>query len=220
MSRALLIVTPVAIRVRGCLPSAEWLAGREELLTRVTAAAVRRVKAALTWIWLVDPRLAEQAAEIRARVYPEAVFVDWEHPDTEAIAPDEESFLTVRVDSDDAIAPAAIDKAAALDLPSGALVNWPAGWQLDWQNGALAERDWPRRVQSPFLAIANEGRGRLLELGGDHSRARRGRAVFTMPERSWLQVTHGGNVVNRRHGDPRVPADERDAILAEFGVTA
>lgn len=219
--RRLVVVTRVGWAWAGEVPSERWVAEREELLDRVTAASLRRMRAVFDWVWLVAPERCEQVKEIADRVYPAAVLVA-KDSDAEAIAPDISRFVVARVDSDDAYLPEALEHLMMMSLEPDTLVNWPHGWQLDWRNGWLGERGWAAHVQGGFLAITSEGRENvptMLLTGGNHNKARRGRRVIHVEERSWIRVNHDLNLSSKRWPNiPVLPQMERDAILARAGI--
>ncbi len=216
-SRTLIVKTQVAERWSGVLPTTEWLAGREPLIAGVTAAALRRVTVPFTWVWTTAPELREQVVAMAERVFPAAVVVDsGEVPSAAAIG--DGQYLTVRLDSDDAILPSAIDALADLRLDRGWMVDWPKGWMLDWATGRVAEREWPWRRQSPFLALTHERRETVLDLCRDHSVAREGRMRLVVAERSWLQTIHGGNQMNKWRGAEPVDEDTRKRVLTDYGI--
>ena len=139
-SRTLIVKTQVAERWNGVLPTTEWLASREPLLAGVTAAALRRVNVPFTWVWTTAPELREQVVAMAERVFPAAVVVSsGEVPSVAAIG--DGHYLTIRLDSDDAILPSAIDALSELWLDRGWMVDWPKGWMLDWATGRMAERE-------------------------------------------------------------------------------
>lgn len=228
--RALVVITRVAVgrqvmapearRIEGRLadvPSEEWVAQRAVLLERVTAAALRRVTVPFTWVWRAVPERQEQIREIASQVFPDAVVLGDEES-SDAVAPDAESFLTVRVDSDDALLPEAIEGVAGREFPPDTVVDWRRGWKLDWHAGCVAPHEWPARTQGPFFALAHGGRERMLYTGARHNDARRGRHVTSITDRSWIQVIHGGNAMNRwRQAEPLSEVEAR-IVLERTGI--
>ena len=228
MSRALVVVTRVAQggeKLRHELaggpplpsvPSEQWLERRSVLLEAITATALRRVRTPFTWVWRVHPERREQAQEISDRIWPRAVLVDDELTH-DAVAPDADSFLGIRLDGDDALDPRCIDRIAARRLPPSTLVNWWAGWKFNWHTGEVAEWEWPKRRQGPFLAVTQEGRERMLDVPGPHNPAREGRQnVVHIDGRNWLYTMHGDNVTSRWRGPETLPTTEAEAVLARF----
>lgn len=219
VNRALVVVTRVGWAWAGVVPSEEWVAAREDLLRRVTAAALLRVGVPLDWVWLVAPERREQVLEMACRLRPIPTIVASDK-DAEAVAPWHDQFLVARIDSDDAYLPEALENAADMELPPDTLVNWPCGWQLDWATGRMQERSWSRRTQGPFLAITSEGRENIPEMlitGGPHGGARAGRCVARLTEPSWVLTIHGGST-NSWHNIPPIPECERDLVLAQMGI--
>lgn len=197
MSRALVVVTRFGWDWAGKVPSAEWVAGREHLLTQVTAPSLMKVRVPFDWVWLVAPARLEQVREIASRVYSPVILVA-EGKDSEAIAPEAETFMVVRLDSDDALLPDALE------------------------NVSKIERGWKPNVQGGVLAITSEGRENLstmLLTGGTHGEARRGRTVVSIQTRSWLRVNHSLNMSTKHWPDLLVLlGQERDEILRLFGI--
>lgn len=221
MKRALVVVTRLGWAWNGRVPCEDAVAAREELLRRVTAASLRQVQASFDWVWLVAPERREQVQEIANRVWPSAVLVA-EDGDEEAIAPDATAFAVARLDSDDAYMPLALEDLADMDLDPNTIVNWTCGWQLDWAHGWLAERGWALRTQGGFLAVTSEGRERIPEMlltGGPHTKAREGRRLITVLDRSWVRVNHGANTSTKNWpGLPCLPDAHRDEILSMAGI--
>lgn len=209
----IIVVTRVATAKDGIVPSPEWLALREPLLRRVTAACLRRVTAPLAWVWQADAQRLDQARVMAGRVWPDALVCEYE-PDTVPFA----RCATVRLDSDDAIMPDSLDALLCLDAPPRSLIDWHAGYQFDWPERRVGEWGWPRRRQGPFLAIFHDGEDHL-DIGGDHATARTGRPVIHIDGRHWVQTVHGGNIINRWRDEDELPVKDRDAVLERAGVT-
>ena len=213
MSRTLVVTTRVGVAFpKRKPPTEEKLRWRLQLLRNVGCEAMARVTVPHVWVWRTHGstvRFVERYAP------PGVLVVDQEATEDARVAG--ERFLVARVDSDDAFLPAALD-ALNLDEAPGTLVDWPDGWQLDLESGRACEMSFRGHWQSPFLAVTQEERGRMLDVGGQHTLARRGRRVVTIPGGSWLQVVHGKNVTNsfRRWGGAIVPPR---GVLARFGVT-
>jgi len=221
MNRMIVVRTQVAekwwrdeVRERGTLPSEEWLASREPFLSRVAAASLEKVAIPFVWVWTTAPQLRDHVVEIASRIFPAALVVNTGDVPDIGCGP----YLTVRLDSDDAILPSAIDALATMHLDRGWLVDWPRGWMLEWETGRIAEREWPWRRQSPFLAMTHETRAHVLDLGPDHSVARSGRMQRVITARSWIQTIHGGNVMNKWRDAEPVDAETRRRVLSAAGI--
>lgn len=229
MDRALVIVTRVAqggdklrYELAGGpplppVPSEEWLARRAVLLESITAAALRKVTVPFSWVWRVHPGRHDQAQEIADRIWPDAVLVD-EELTHDAVAPDADSFIGVRLDGDDAILPERIDELLTrYEHKVSTLVNWRCGWKFNWETGAVAEWEWKTRTQGPFLAVTQEGRERMLDVPGPHNPAREGRKhIRHIEERSWLYTMHGDNVTSKWGGAEPLPDERASEVVRRF----
>jgi hypothetical protein len=228
LDRALLVVTRVAQggdklrhELAGgpplpAVPSEDWLARRSVLLERITASSLRKVNAPFTWIWRVHPERHDQAQEMADRIWPSAVLVD-EELTHDAVAPEHNNFIGVRLDADDALIPERLNELAAMDLSPYTLVNWWCGWKFNWNTGEVAKWEWPKRRQGPFLAVTQEGRSRMLDVPGPHNPARDGRHhIRHVDERSWIYTMHGDNVTSKWRGAK--PLSDPGTILEEAGV--
>lgn len=200
-------------------PSEGWLAGRARILERVSVPAMRLVSVPFTWVWRACPERRDQAREIADGLFPEAVVTDDRSLTCDEVAPDAERFLTVRLDSDDAIRPGALDEVMVGDVAPGSLVNWWAGWQWCLDTGRMAEKEWPLRTQGPFLGVTHEGRGEMLQSGIPHSYARQGRRVVHVDGRNWVQTLHGRNQLSRWSGREELSPARRRRQLAVFGIS-
>lgn len=201
-------------------PSEKWLEARAEIMERVTVPAMRRIRVPFTWVWRSAPERLDQAREIAARLFPAAVVLDDKALTADEVAPDTDSFLTVRLDSDDALRPAALDEVMMRDLAPGTLVNWWEGWQFDLASGMVAPKFWKLRHQGPFLGVTHEGRESMLEAGVPHTHARQGRSeIVSIDGRNWVQTLHDRNQLSRWRGDGAAltPA-QAAAVLGEYGI--
>lgn len=175
-------------------PSEQWLRERSKILAEVTVPAMRKVTVPFTWVWRTCPERCEQVEELRDELFPAAIVTDDVCLTDDAVAPDAERFLTVRLDSDDALLPDALDEAAGLDLAPSTLVNWWRGWRLRWETGEIGPWFWKLRVQGPFMGLTHESREQMLQAGVPHTYAREGRKhIHSIKRRSWLQTIHGRN---------------------------
>ena len=214
MNPAPIVLTRLAIRATGAVaaPDEAWVRERVALLRRLGWPALQRAGRGIAWVLVVDP-------ERRALV--EDLLGDLELPDGSVhlavgegfipttaalevagvVHPGRDRFVTVRMDSDDALLPGAIDAvvAVAAPAPAGALVDLPRGYQLDLEQGDLIEVEYRRWRQGPFLALVHHDRATMLDTGGEHPRAREGRAVVRVDAPAWIQGVHGANVSNERH---------------------
>lgn len=207
------------------VPSERWVAGRAVLLERVTAAALRRVRSPLTWVWRTHPDRAGQVRTIAGRVWPGAVVIEDGTLTRDDVAPDATAFLVVRLDADDAIHPQQLDRVARTRLAPGTIVNWHRGYKLNWLTGQVRPCEWPLRHQGPFMAYTQESRAAMFHVRGDHGNARTDAYpnLLNIGARSWLWTWHGSNMMNKWPGrrwatTPDVPEAQAQEVLASMGV--
>lgn len=225
LDRALIVVTRVAQggdklrhELAGgpplpAVPSEDWLARRAVLLEEITAAALRKVSVPFTWVWRVHPERREQAQEIADRIWPTAVLVD-EELTHDAVAPDDHNFLGVRLDGDDALLPERLDEIVAQPLRPSTIVNWWSGWKYNRNTGEVAEWEWPKRRQGPFLAVTLDGREEMLDVPGPHNPARERRSnLVHVNSRSWIYTMHGDNVTSKWRSPEVLPPGEAATVL-------
>jgi hypothetical protein len=211
-----------------------WFERRMDLMKRITLPALARVRVPFVWVWLVHRTKMELVAEYMTQIDLQGFdvrLVDQRDKARDDIWQGVDKFLTVRVDTDDAWLPSAIDGLATRTLVDRRLVDFPRGVVLDWASGEMLHRNLSS-YQGPFLAVT-QGRDLMLDTGGPHRKATAGRTVEHVDAISWIQVVHGGNAenrlpprvtkgVNRRKG-PNVdgaPVDPElhDQILAACGI--
>lgn len=198
------------------VPSEEWLQRRSVLLEQITAKALRRVTVPFTWVWRVHPDRRDQAQAIADRIWPDAVLVD-EELTHDAVAPNAERFIGIRLDGDDALLPERIDALADRDLPPSTLINWWCGWKHNWNTGDAAEWEWPKRRQGPFLAVTLDGREQMLDVPGPHNPAREGRQhLIHVNERSWFYTIHSDNVTSKWCDAEPLPNDRAEVVRRRF----
>ncbi len=221
---AVIVKTRFSLRWRGELPSREWIDERLELLRRVTLPSLRaQTLQDFDWVVLTDPDWEERVIEefsrlavpARTTVVPVAFDGRTSRPELrEAVRRERRRFLVVRLDSDDALAPDALERMseAARGLgEEGGLVNLPEGAVLDWASGAIWRRRFRPHYQGPFCALAHSDIDRLFDTGGEHRHAREGRKLVNLDGVAWLQTVHSGNIDNRIVG--RTVADRMKGFL-------
>jgi hypothetical protein len=236
VSPAPIVVTRLAVRHAGshAPPPEAWVRERVALLRRLGWPAMRRAGHGIAWVLVVDAELRDLVADLIGPLdlpggsihLAEGVgFV----PGTsdlrldEPVHPTSDRFVTLRLDSDDALLPGSIDAvlAAADGAVDGTLIDLPRGYQLDLERGELIEISYRRWRQGPFLALVHHDRSTMLDTGGEHTRARQGRAVLHVTTPAWIQGLHGANVSNGRVGTA-MPVRALRALrgLPRGGVTA
>jgi hypothetical protein len=176
-----------------------WFGHRMDLMQRVTLPALSRVQVPFVWVWQAHPTKMDLVAEHMSEIDLHGIdvrLVDQRAKSHNCIWPGLDKFLTVRVDTDDAWIPSAIDSFAHRALADHTLVDFRRGVALDWTSGEMLHRNLSSH-QGPFLAITQD-RDRMLDTGGSHRKdARQGRTVERVDAISWVQVVHGGNAENR-----------------------
>lgn len=213
MTVAPIVVTRLAVRRRGAdaPPTEDWVRARVDLLRRLGWPALRRAGTGVAWVLVVDPDRRALAADLLDGVeLPDGSVhlaegvgfapVTAEMRPDGPIRPDRDAFVTLRMDSDDALLPGAIDAVveAADGAAHGTLIDLPRGYQLDLDRRELIEVEYRRWRQGPFLAIVHHGRSTMLDTGGEHTGARSGREVRRVEVPAWIQGIHGHNVSNDR----------------------
>jgi hypothetical protein len=208
-----IVVTRLAIRSQGAAdpPTERWVRDRVALLRRLAWPALRRAGSGVAWVLVVDPERRELATELLGDVdlpggsvhVAEGVGFVPATADLHLDAPVHvggDRFVTLRLDSDDALLPGSIDAvvAAATGAADGTLIDLPRGYQLDLDRGDLIEVSYRRWRQGPFLALVHHGRSTMLDTGGEHTQAREGREVRRVDRPAWIQGVHGANVSNGR----------------------
>ena len=210
---AVIVKTRFSLRWRGELPTREWLGQRLELLKKITLPSLEaQTMGQFDWAILTDPALEAEVCELfrevdtpgRTTIVPVAATSPTVREEvSESLRRGRERFLIVRLDSDDALVPDALERivCAAGDFgDEEGLVNLPSGVVLDWGTGRMWKREFRERYQGPFYALLHSNRQRVLFSGGDHRNAREGRRVAVVPGLSWLQTVHAGNIDNRLYG--------------------
>ncbi len=210
---AVIVKTRFSLRWRGALPSREWLESRFEMLKRITLPSLQaQTLPEFDWAILTDPELERDVAGLfrdvatpgRASIVPVGSTEPTVSEEaTESLRRGRDRFLVVRLDSDDALAPDALERIVAASRTLGddeGLINLPSGVVLDWETGRAWKRRFRERYQGPFYALTHSNRDRVLFSGGDHRQAREGRRIAVVPDVSWLQTVHPGNIDNRLPG--------------------
>jgi hypothetical protein len=255
---AVIVKTRFSLRWRGDLPSRDWMEKRFELLRRITLPSLQaQTLTRFDWAILTDPALEGDVADLfrdlptpgRTTIVPVAATEPTIPGETtESLRRGRDRFLVVRLDSDDALAPDALENIveASRTLGEGeGLIDLPFGVVLDWESGRAWKRRFRGRYQGPFYALSHSNRDRVLFSGGDHRNARQGRDIAVVPGLAWLQTVHSDNIDNRlagrtvgermktflkRAADSLSPADiciddleplnahEGAALLEQFGV--
>jgi len=250
------IVTKFSIAWKGALPSKAWIDYRFDLLKRTALPSLRQQTVRdLVWVirtapeWYTYVTSLFQQVELPCgsiKVLPHQPGLGVKLEDLADIHPDHEGFfITVPLDSDDALSRQAIERivGASANVNGPTLFNLPSGVQLNWTTGELFYLTFRPHFQGPFRAIKNIQRETMLRGWGHHHTVReRLPMMIEVPGLNWLQVIHGKNLSNRieykrlvgplrqmasRVLGPKfssvdvspVPDDRRQALLAEFGLS-
>lgn len=206
------VVTRLAVRRRrdAEAPSEAWIRDRVALLRRVGWPALQRAGAGVAWVLVVDPDRRDLVRGLLADLSLHDGSVHLAEGsglapttgglrlDTE-VHPGLDSFVTLRLDNDDALLPGAIAAVvgAARGATDGTLIDLPRGYQLDLASGRLVEAAEPAWRQGPFLALVHHQRSTMFDTGGPHAAAREGRSVHRVATPSWVQTIHDTNASNR-----------------------
>jgi len=217
MRPAPIVVTRLAIRNEGAAdpPAEQWVRDRVALLRRLGWPALQRAGTGVAWVLVVDPERRALVTELvgdldlpggSVHVAEGVGFAPVTaelHLDT-PVHLGAERFVTLRLDSDDALLPGSIAAAlaAADGAADGTLIDLPRGYQLDLDRGDLIEVSYRRWRQGPFLGLVHHQRSSMFDTGGEHTRARDGRDVRHVEVPTWIQGVHGANVSNDRDQTP------------------
>lgn len=233
------VVTRVATELAHGAPTSDWTAARLVLLDQLSGPSVRRLPGSVAWVWLCAASRAAQLLEAVGSIEGPAGGIHvvtvkgmFDRPDrseTEQIHPDATDVLTFRLDSDDALIPAAVSSVSARPHDERTMFDLAYGYQMSASTGRLVAIATAPSRQGPFLARVNHGRDDIVNVGGNHLQAREGRTVVRVTERAWIQLIHDGNISNqlrkpkplarlRRLRTQKVGAGERAAVLAATGV--
>jgi hypothetical protein len=145
----------------------------------------------------------------------------------DVLDPDADLVITTRLDSDDALNVNYIEFAQAYAEPflrsrhRTLLLNFPRGYKLDVASSEVYEsRIFNSSYPSLFERDHEDGSLQTV-LSGSHSRFHR---IYPCHQdeslAAWLQVLHGGNMINHRwSGEPQVPREtlREGFVLAETG---
>ena len=163
----------------------------------------------------------------------------------EDIHPTASSFITIRLDSDDALSSKTLERILEVNArqeEKEMLLNIPSGIQLDWKTGEMLYRTFRPHYREPFLAIKNMTREKMLNTGKRHLQTRELYQIVDVPGLNWAQVVHGGNIRNQIRKNinlikifkqaaeicfgsqlfssdlSHVPKHLQQAVLADFGI--
>jgi hypothetical protein len=187
-----------------------WFERRMDLMQRITVPALSRVQAPFVWVWQAHATKMDLVAEQLQRLDLHGIdvrLVNQSERTRHDIWPDSAKLITFRIDTDDAWLPAAIDGVAGRSLDDRTLLNFRRGVALDWNSGEMRHLNFS--YQGPFLAVTQD-REMMLDVGGAHREAQKGRTVEHVDAISWVQVVHGGNARNRLPREPTKNAYERE----------
>lgn len=130
------------------------------------------------------------------------------------VLPDTRLVISTRLDSDDAIHSEFIERTQASRFDAARWVhNFPDGYKLDTESGRLYRASKPN---SPFLSLLERPREVSEVIGVMRRNHSRMPDLFPSVQdtsiRGWLQVVHGGNVLNRITGMDEECADALEAF--------
>jgi hypothetical protein len=210
---AVIIVTRFSVYWKEVLPTKEWINSRFELLKRTALPSLQQqTRQNFVWVLKTAPEYYNYVADLfkSVSIPNSAIKIVSESPKGEAriedvqdIHPGAERFITLRLDSDDALSSKAIERIAAAsadETDNEVLFNLPSGIQLDWDTGDMFYLTFRPHRQGPFLALMNTSRDSMLFAGGNkggHLTVRSAvEKVVDIGGLNWLQVVHGTNISN------------------------
>ena len=168
---SLIIKTRLAVEYQGKLPSRDWVEERAQLCREITLPSIQNQTAkGLVWVLMVDPEWKELCMDLFGEPdlkNGKTVLLSGNPDgriDEDALArihPDAESYLTLRLDSDDALTPTALEDVERCFMEAGGgdkvLINLARGWVWDREKKQLWERQFPDAYQGPFCALSHVG---------------------------------------------------------------
>lgn len=232
MSFTHLILTRFSVRASASSPpaTAEWLRYRLELLDAYCLPSLAaQTSAAFQWLVLCDEsteRWCLDALHERALAAPQLAVVATApgSANLEAVVgragAADSVLVTTRVDSDDATSTDLVERVQAY-VPAfealgseTTLVNFCRGFKLDERRGILHEFWHPHSPHLTLFERLGTGRAPTTVLSGNHGYMQDLHQLHVdAGPPAWLQVIHGGNVVNRTYGawvEPEVPLSALD----------
>jgi hypothetical protein len=187
--RTLVCVTRVGVAY-GVLPTVDRVRWWAKVASQVAA---KTMPPHVEWVW----RTAPQHRDLVQTLAPDRVHVV-DETDVQVPSIVGEKFLVARLDADDALYPSAWDAlsdASQTIGPDGAVVFW-CGRQINLVDGRGWCLDYRGHWTPPYLALAQDGRDKMLDVGGQHTSATKGRKVHDVAEPSWLQLVGPWNAEN------------------------
>lgn len=147
------------------------------------------------WVWMTCPERYDQVLEFTRR-HGLDVHVHLQDAETPPEDIPGDTFLTVRLDADDAWLPHVFDTMPR-NLRTGHIAHWPNGHQIDMTTSKGCRLSYTRRWTSPYVAIPNDSRQDMLDLHGQHPDLPRKHRIIDRKEPGWLQLVGDWNTRNR-----------------------
>ena len=225
------VITRFATRmVVDAAPKREWVQSRFDLFERYCLSSMQaQDRRDFSWLLLVDSAVDDDLTS-RIRRY-ESVFapirVATVGPGHEqatvaqhvlaGVNASHSAILTTRLDNDDAVSTDYMNRlraaAAGVSLGERRVIVFTHGYEL--AHGRLYWRVFPRSPFASFLEPARPPNPPTTILGAEHEQVDALAPAITLgAPAAWIQVVHGGNLVNRVRG-LRVP---RRSLAARFAI--
>lgn len=199
------------------VPTEEYVSDRFKIMERVAAPALKLCKRNINWVLLTCPERRDQVEELADKM----CFTPWVADQDDNFVDDlvyTDKWITVRLDSDDAIRPGALDALHDVEPKAPALYNWAYGYQLNWLTGEVGLKSWPYRIQGPFLAISHESHKDMLDFGGPHTYARGDRIVHHVGDANFVMTIHERNQLSKFRPEHVLEWEAAGEALSEFGI--
>jgi hypothetical protein len=154
------VFTRFSLWHKGSIPTQEWIESRFALLKKITLPSLNQ-QSYEKFVWLIasspqwyertcalfDGINARQGIEIKVSTLPVPAHI------LSSIHVDATRFVTVRLDSDDALQRDAIFRISvqSVVVPDGYLLNMPFGYKLDWNTRKVLCCKYHDTYQGPFF---------------------------------------------------------------------
>jgi hypothetical protein len=222
-----LLLTRFAVRLDegSPVPADEWLAGRLEVFKRFCAPSVNsQTNSDFTWLLLVDEGVpdwvVEQVSDAVTQSHEVVRLTSAWRPEAigELLTAKSTSpwLITSRLDSDDALGRRYIDEVQQrfAEQPAPTFLNFLKGAQ--YVNGRMSTYAHPSNAFLSLIEPRVEQAAPRTVMSVSHDIAGRAADVIQVETSPlWLQVVHGGNLLNGSSGWRAQPS----ALLPHFGIS-
>lgn len=203
------VYTRFSMRFTGDLPTEEWIESRFALLKKITLPSLN-IQSCERFVWLIGAstewfdKTSALFNDIKVRpgIDIEVATPPVSEQIINRIHQGADSFVTIRLDSDDAFHKEALFRLRnhCTTVPDKYLIDMPNGVKLEWNSREMLYCKHHDTYQGPFFAVKHNTRENMFFIGREHKNAREDfNGWSSIREESWLQVIHGGNLQNQFH---------------------